>query len=140
MTEEERDEMMRSNYKAQLAALGYGPDGMALPREKTYGWISVKDRPPESGEPVLVTCEIHSLYGNKMRYVCEAFHAEKYSVREGKYPEDTDCYDYCEEDDEYYLKEGWYEIIHNWDEYGSVVIEDFVTHWMPRPEPAEEEE
>ena len=103
------------------------------------GWISVKDRPPESGEPVLVTCEIHSLYGNKMRYVCEAFHAEKYSVREGKYPEDTDCYDYCEEDDEYYLKEGWYEIIHNWDEYGSVVIEDFVTHWMPRPEPAEED-
>lgn len=52
--------------------------------------------------------------------------------------EDPDCYDYCEEDDEYYLKEGWYEIIHNWDEYGSIVIGDFVTHWMPRPEPAKE--
>jgi hypothetical protein len=29
------------------------------------GWISVKDRLPESGKPVLVTCEMRSLYGYK---------------------------------------------------------------------------
>lgn len=47
MTEEERDEMMRSNWKAQMAAFGYGPDGLALPQKETSGWISVKDRLPE---------------------------------------------------------------------------------------------
>jgi hypothetical protein len=102
------------------------------------GWISVKDRVPESGKHVLATCEIKSLYGYKNRYVCEAFYAEEYSIPEGKYPEDTDCYDYNEEDDEYYLKEGWYEVIHNWGEYSSVVIDDYVTNWMPLPEPPKE--
>lgn len=106
--------------------------------EKTNGWISVKDRMPESGQHVLATCEIHSLYGYKKQYVCEAYYAKEHSISEGRYPEDTDCYDYSEEDDEYYLKEGWYEVIHNWDEYGSVVIDDFVTHWMPLPEPPKE--
>ena len=47
MTEEEHNEMMRSNWKAQMASLGYGPDGLALPQKKTSGWISVKDRLPE---------------------------------------------------------------------------------------------
>ena len=31
MTEEERDKMMRSNWVMQMEALGYGPDGLALP-------------------------------------------------------------------------------------------------------------
>ncbi|MBR6710348.1 MAG: DUF551 domain-containing protein [Selenomonadaceae bacterium] len=101
------------------------------------GWVSIKDGPPESGKHVFVTCEIRSLHGYKMQYVCEAFYAAEHSISEGKYPDDTDCYDYSEEDDEYYLKEGWYEVIHNWDEYSSIVIGDFVTHWMPLPEPPE---
>ena len=29
---------------------------------------------------------------------------------------------------------GWYEVIKNWDDYNSVAVEDFVTHWMPMPE------
>ena len=98
------------------------------------GWISVMDRFPDSGKHVLAACEIRLLYGGTKQYVCEAFYVEKYTVSEGVYPEDADWYDYNEENDEYYLKEGWYEAIHNWDDYSSVIIGDFVTHWMPLPE------
>ena len=31
MTEEERDKMMRSNWAMQMAAFGYGPNGLPLP-------------------------------------------------------------------------------------------------------------
>ena len=109
-----------------------------LKEQEASPWISVKDRLPESGKYVLATCEIRSLYGYKKQYVCEAFYAKERSISAGRYPEDDDCYDYSEEDDEYYLKEGWYEVIHNWDEFGGVLIGDFVTHWMPLPEPPQE--
>lgn len=107
--------------------------GMKAPR-----WISVKDHLPESNKRVLASCDVRRLDGYRRRYTCVAFYAVKHSIPEGKYPEDDECYDYDEDEDEYYLKEGWYEVIHNWDEYSSVVIEDFVTHWMPLPEPPEE--
>ena len=96
------------------------------------GWISVKDRMPESGKHVLVTCEIRPIGRKSRQYVCEAFYAEKYSISDVG-SEDEISYDYNEEEDEYYLKEGWYECVHNWDEYSSIVIWDFVTHWMPLP-------
>lgn len=118
----------------------FAHDAIVLLKEQATPWISVEDRPPESGKHVFATCEIRSLSGHKKRYVCEAYYAKDHSISVGSYPEDDDCYDYSEEDDEYYLKEGWYEVIHNWDEFGSVPIGDFVTHWMPLPEPHKEEE
>ena len=108
---------------------------LAIPK-----WIPVTERLPESGEHVLAACEIRSIYGGKKTYVCEAFYAAQHTLPEGNYSADDEFFDYDEEEDEYYLKEGWYEAIHNWDEYFSVVIEDFLTHWMPLPEPPKEEE
>ena len=37
-----------------------------------------------------------------------------------------------------YVLEGWYERIHNWDEYSFVGIEDKVIAWQPLPEPYKE--
>lgn len=101
------------------------------------GWISVKDRMPENGKNVLAACNVKLANGKSRYYVCEAFYAHKYSITCSVYS-DLDA-DYSEETDEYYFPEGWWECIHNWDEYSSVAIDDFVTHWMPLPEPPKEE-
>ena len=98
-------------------------------------WISVKDRLPENGVHVLLCCEMHR-YGGEIagKYICDGYYAEANKIIAGGFPDDCDC-EYSEEDDEYYLCEGWYEVIKNWDDYNSVTVEDFVTHWMPLPQP-----
>ena len=98
-------------------------------------WISVDDRLPESGAHVLICCEMHR-YGGEIagKYVCDGYYAEANKIIAGGFPDECDC-EYSEEDDEYYLCEGWYEVIKNWDDYNSVAVEDFVTHWMPMPNP-----
>ena len=97
------------------------------------GWISVKDRLPESGVHVLLCCEMHRRGGEIAgKYVCDGYYAEANKIIAGGFPDECDC-EYSEEDDEYYLCEGWYEVIKNWDDYNSVAVEDFVTHWMPLP-------
>ena len=100
-------------------------------------WISVEDKMPESGAHVLASCRTN--YGGF--YVCVAYHVDRWS-----YPIDVwrDWIDeveteYNEETDQYYLCEGWFEVIKNWDDYDSVAIEDKVTHWTDLPEPCKED-
>ena len=98
-------------------------------------WISVKDRLPESGVHVLLCCEMHR-HGGEIagKYVCDGYYAEANKIIAGGFPDECNC-EYSEEDDEYYLCEGWYEVVKNWDDFNSVAVEDFVTHWMPLPNP-----
>ena len=98
-------------------------------------WISVDDRLPENGVHVLLCCEMHR-YGGEIagKYICDGYYAEANKIIAGGFPDECNC-EYSEEDDEYYLCEGWYEVIKNWDDYNSVEVEDLVTHWMPLPEP-----
>lgn len=104
-----------------------------FPEIAVGGWISVKDRLPESG---LASCQIRLMSGKHKYYVCEAMYTAPKTVSAGGY-DDFDA-DYDEETDTYYYPEGWWEKIHNWDEYSNVAIADFVTHWMPLPEPQKE--
>ena len=98
-------------------------------------WVSVDDRLPENGVHVLLCCEMHR-YGGEIagKYVCDGYYAEANKIIAGGFLDECNC-EYSEEDDEYYLCEGWYEVIKNWDAYTSVPVEDFVTHWMPMPQP-----
>ena len=100
-------------------------------------WIPVTERLPESGVHVLVACEMYGQYLHG-QYVCDGFYADRYTQKVENIDYDIAC-EYCEDDDEYYLWQGWYEVIKNWDDYDSVVIGDTVTHWMPLPEPPKEE-
>lgn len=95
-------------------------------------WHRVEEGKLPENMHVLARCEITGLYKPKF-YTCVAFHAPKFGISAGRYPDDDCCYEYNEEDDEYYLQEGWYEVIRNWDEYGSVAISDSVIGWMPLP-------
>ena len=104
--------------------------------EQIPRWISVDERLPESGVHVFVCCERTGYMGHKIQYVCDGFYAGKYKVKVGWHDDDTAA-EYSEEDDEFYLEEGWYEVIKNWGDYDSVVIDDRPTHWMPLPEPPE---
>lgn len=44
-----------------------------------------------------------------------------------------DCDEYLEGKDTYYLLEGWYEQIDNWDDYAEVFVHKTPSHWMPLP-------
>ena len=100
-------------------------------------WHRVEDGLPESGTHVLACCEVRGIYGYKSHYVCDAFHTDNKSIP-CSYNDDIDS-EYDEETDEYYFPVGWWEVIKNWDDYSCVAINDFVTHWMPLPEPPKED-
>ena len=97
-------------------------------------WISVKDKLPEPEQEVLVC--VRSKISN-YSYVCCAMHVpENWYRQSSDFCWDFECCDeYDEEQDDYIVKQGWYESIHNWDDYSVVGIEDIVTHWMPLPQP-----
>lgn len=99
---------------------------------KVQEWIPVEDGLPKPEEEVWVQCE-RGQFGFK--YQCKAFYIPpKWLREESSLNWDYECCDeYDEEADDYYVNEGWYERIHNWDDYSAVGIGDFVTHWMPLP-------
>lgn len=99
------------------------------PAQPKPHWIPCSERLPEG--TVLVTAETKMF---KHKYICEAVWIPRWS-KIADFDSWEDCSEYNEDEDEYYALEGWYERIHNWDEYSFVGIEDKVIAWMPLPEP-----
>lgn len=54
-----------------------------------------------------------------------------------KFTEQTDeeYGEYSDKLDDYFLPEGWYETIDNWDDCCFVEVRDIITHWIPLPSP-----
>lgn len=110
----------------------------ALEKQLNGGWIPVSERLPDNNTKVQVTGVRYSEYTKKNIYVrFNAKYIGKHSIKVDdmwSYCEDYDWNDYVEEEDEYYVNEGWYETIENWDDYTEVYVSDYeVIAWQPLP-------
>jgi hypothetical protein len=94
-------------------------------------WISIDSKMPEHSKSVLACY----LVGKTWRTVI-AFYVGQFEMEAGS---DDEWFDYNEEKDEYYLKDGWYEVIRNWEDFKSITIhEGIVRYWQPLPEAPEQ--
>lgn len=98
-------------------------------------WIPCSERLPDDNREVEVTCETRRFDGKKYRYTCHASYVHRYSIESTDYCNWEDCDEYNEEEDKYYALSGWYERVHNWDDYSYCAIEDFVIAWREQSEP-----
>ena len=115
---------LRNQYEAELARKDAEIEAMRNP------WISVKDRVPEPGLPVIafVTDPKNPQWSRRIR----AAYAEEGTLELGE----GEPWDGCtcdEENGDWFCQPGWYE--HNWYEDTNWRVTDTVTHWMPLPTP-----
>lgn len=116
-----------------LTAYAYPPAN--IDRE---AWVSVEEKLPDAEEEVRLLCV--TSWG--CHYQCQGFYVPPGTYRDDSgYSWDWECCEeYDEERDDYLVNPGWYESIHNWDEYSACGIADKVTNWMPLPEEPEDME
>ena len=99
-------------------------------------WISVEDRLPGNEVDVLICAQRRYYKGGTIPVVSTAFHTDgKMKTEESGYNWDLGNVDmeYDEEVDAYIVPEGWWESVRYGEEFSAV--DDFVTHWMPLPNP-----
>lgn len=101
-------------------------------------WVSVKKRLPIPDHEVRIQCvSLYPMKGDyrKTYYQCQGVYIPKwYKKNVGMVEEECEELDWDE--NEYYIKEGWYERIHNYDgysEYEYSEIQDFVVAWQYLP-------
>lgn len=102
--------------------------------KEIMNWISVSEQLPKTGAPVLA-CYKNS-HGKFSRVRAKFIPAKTEEAGS-----DDEFFEYDEETDAYYLPEGWYECINNWDDYTAVAIyEGKVEYWMELPPAPNESE
>ena len=84
---------------------------------------------PAKDEVVLAKCVGENGYEVVVR---AEYYRQYQELAEGNGVE-FDTIELCQDDDEWYLKEGWYELIQNWSEYSSLYIDMLVEKWLPIP-------
>ena len=131
----EKTELMK-RYEAETgkkAILDFGSSGEVYAPlyvqwlEAQLTWRPASEL-PEEGQIVIAT--YLNCYGKRRRV--RAVYIRQYEEEAGD--DDEDVMEYSDEKDEYYLKEGWYELIDNWLDYSLVaIVEGIVDYWMPMP-------
>lgn len=102
-------------------------------------WISVKDRLPEVETEVLVACD-----RNGYRFVCPTIYEDGTVLTQDSiwnWYELENYGTYSEENDDYFVPEGWWENRQfTPDDIYNSPVDCAVTHWMPLPEPPKGEQ
>ena len=97
-------------------------------------WISVKDRLPEPETEVLAVC-----VRNGYRFICPVIYENGTTLTQDSIWNwyELDNYGtYSEENDDYFVPEGWWENRQfTPDDVYNNPVDCAVTHWMPLPEP-----
>lgn len=110
-----------------------------LPREviadvAPVGWISVKDKLPEPETEVLAVC-----VRNGYRFICPVIFEDGTMLTQNSmwnWYELGNYGTYSEENDDYFIPEGWWENRQfTPDDIYNNPVDCTVTHWMPLPEP-----
>lgn len=104
-------------------------------------WIPCSEKLPDNRVSVIVCYREWQQYAKRYAYtIVVGWYAREHSVKENVFSEWEDDCDYNEEDDEYYIREGWYEFTTQGNsDLFSWYINAEVIAWMPLPEPPEGE-
>lgn len=98
------------------------------------GWISVKDKLPEPEIEVLAVC-----VRNGYRFICPVIFEDGTMLTQNSmwnWYELENYETYSEENDDYFIPEGWWENRQfTPDDIYNNPVDCKVTHWMPLPEP-----
>lgn len=97
-----------------------------------------KCKPKECSEEVLVTVEYKGYDGKFHRRVLKAVyipykHATVEDMGWNMYDGVPDDWEYDEEQDSWWIPQGWYETADNFEDYSYASIDDKVTAWMKLP-------
>lgn len=102
--------------------------------EEPMDWISVKDRLPKPEAEVLAVC-----VRNGYRFICPVIYENGTTLTQDSIWNwyELDNYGtYSEENDDYFVPEGWWENRRfTPDDVYNNPVDCAVTHWMPLPEP-----
>lgn len=125
-----------AGYKTRERVLETGEAIQKLPAADVapVGWISVKDRLPEPETEVLAVC-----VRNGYRFICPVIYENGTTLTQDSIWNwyELDNYGtYSEENDDYFVPEGWWENRQfTPDDVYNNPVDCAVTHWMPLPEP-----
>ena len=113
------------------AALSSAPNHSEQALQMVHAWNLAADALPACGKSVLAYYLNSHGKGRRIR----AEYVKSWTVQTDDLSDpDTECVDYSEQEDAYYISQGWYELIDNWDEYGRIAVhEGVITHWQELP-------
>lgn len=102
-------------------------------RTEPVGWRTIESAPRDGTDILIHYVTEHGRHVRCIAHWTAALTAEV----DGNLDDDVGEYD--EATDAWYVPEGWYENLYNWDEYRSVFIhEGKPDSWQPLPEPPKE--